>query len=61
MREFLSIHGACVCGSLTQTGTRPDATKGVIDEIYPEAVAKKNQFTVNIHQNVQVMLRALDR
>jgi len=36
-------------GSSTLTGTRPDSTKGIVDEYLPEAVFKQNQLILNIN------------
>jgi hypothetical protein len=36
-------------GSTTLTGTRPNASLGIVDQYYPEAVFKQNQLIVNIN------------
>jgi hypothetical protein len=36
-------------GSTTLTGTRPDPTKGIVDEYFPEAVFKQNQLILNVN------------
>jgi hypothetical protein len=41
--------GTYVYGDPTKTGVRPDSTKGIVDEYYPEAVFKQNQLIVNIN------------
>ena len=35
-------------GSSTLTGTRPDPALGIVNEFFPEAVFKQNQFIVNV-------------
>jgi len=41
--------GTFVFGSSTLTGTRPDSTKGIVDEYLPEAVFKQDQLILNIN------------
>ena len=43
------LPGTFVYGSSTLTGTRPDPSKGIVDEIYPEAIFKENQLSVNMN------------
>lgn len=39
--------GSYQYGSTTLTGTRPNPSQGIVNEIYPEAVFKQNQLIVN--------------
>jgi hypothetical protein len=39
-------------GSLTLTGIRPTSYPGIIDEYFPQAVFKQNQFMVNVNSQV---------
>jgi hypothetical protein len=41
--------GTFVYGSSTLTGTRPDSSKGIVDEYYPEAVFKQDQLILNVN------------
>ena len=41
--------GTFVYGDPTKTGTRPDSTKGIVNEYYPEAVFKQDQLIVNVN------------
>jgi len=41
--------GTFVFGSSTLTGTRPDSTKGIVDEYLPEAVFKQDQLILNVN------------
>jgi len=41
------LPGTFVYGSSTLTGTRPDPSKSIVNEIYPEAIFKENQLSVN--------------
>jgi hypothetical protein len=41
--------GTFVYGSPTLTGVRPNASLGIVDEYYPEAVFKQNQMIVNLN------------
>ncbi|MDR3751905.1 MAG: carboxypeptidase regulatory-like domain-containing protein [Terracidiphilus sp.] len=43
------LPGTYAYGSSTLTGTRPDPSLGIVDEIYPEAVFKQNQLIVNFN------------
>lgn len=43
------LPGTYVYGSSTLTGVRPTTYPGIIDQYYPEAVFKQNQFIVNIN------------
>lgn len=47
------LPGTFVYGSSTLTGTRPDPSKGIVDEIYPEAVFKENQLSVDVNARLR--------
>ena len=41
--------GTFVFGSSTLTGTRPDPSRGIVNEYYPEAVFKQDQIILNVN------------
>jgi len=43
------LPGTFVYGSTTLTGTRPNPSLGIVDEIYPEGVFKQNQLIMNLN------------
>jgi len=43
------LPGTYEFGSTTLTGTRPDPSQGIVDQYYPQAVFKQNQFIVNVN------------
>jgi len=47
------LPGSFVYGSSTLTGTRPDPSKGIVNEIYPEAVFKENQLNVMMNTRLR--------
>jgi hypothetical protein len=46
------LPGTYLYGNPTLTGVRPTSYNGIIDEYYPEAVFKQNQFIVNINSQL---------
>ncbi|HUB51010.1 MAG TPA: carboxypeptidase regulatory-like domain-containing protein [Terracidiphilus sp.] len=42
------LPGTYQYGSSTLTGVRPDPSLGIVDQFFPEAVFKQNQFIINI-------------
>jgi hypothetical protein len=47
------LPGTFVYSSSTLTGTRPDPSRGIVDEIYPEAVFKENQLNVMMNARIR--------
>ncbi len=43
------LPGTYQFGSATLKGVRPNTSLGIVDEIYPEAVFKQNQFIMNVN------------
>jgi hypothetical protein len=46
------VQGSYVYGDATKTGTRPDASLGIVKQYYPEGIFKQNQFIVNFTANM---------
>jgi len=51
--------GTFVYGSSTLTGTRPDPSKGIIEEYYPEAVFKQDQLILNVNAKLSSNLTVM--
>ena len=46
------LPGTYVYGSTTLTGTRPNPSLGLVNEMYPEAVFKQNQLIANVNARI---------
>lgn len=53
------LPGTFVYGSATLTGTRPDPTKGIVNEYFPEAVFKQDQLILNVNAKITPSLNLM--
>ena len=51
------LPGTFQYGSTTLTGVRPNPNLGIVQEYYPEAIFKQNQFIIHLNANVTRNLR----
>lgn len=53
------LPGTYQYGSKTLTGVRPNPSLGIVQEFYPEAIFKQNQFIMHINANVTPNFRVM--
>jgi hypothetical protein len=53
------LPGTFVYGSATLTGTRPDPSRGIVNEYFPEAVFKQDQLILNVNAKLTSRLNVM--